>query len=284
MSWLTSAVLTFAIAQIAGSTPPSPQPMVIAHRGASGLAPEHTIAAYDLALELGADVIEQDLQVTRDGVLIVLHDEKLDRTARGPVENCTGPVQGRSLSELETCEFGTWFEDRVPGSGAQFADQKILTLEAVFERYRGRATFYIETKNPEQAPGVEQALLSLLATHKLLPGEGRVSRVILQSFSAESLRSLRSLQPDLPLVQLVGRRLGRPLDEALREIAEYANGVGPPRSQVDAAFIVAARKHGLFVHPYTANEPEEMSRLLDLGVDGLFTDRPDRLIEILREE
>jgi glycerophosphoryl diester phosphodiesterase len=257
--------------------------MVIAHRGASGLAPEHTLAAYDLAIELGADTIEQDLQVTRDGVLVVLHDETLDRTARGSAQNCTGPVHEKTLAELETCDFGLWFDDRVAGAGARFAGQKIVTLEALIQRYGTRVRYYIETKHPEHAPDVEQALLSMLADHELLPREGEEPRVIVQSFSSESLRSIHALQPDLPLVQLLEGDLDEPLDEEFGVIAEYAVGIGPPRSQVDSALMAAARRNGLIVHPYTVNERAEMIRLLDLGVDGLFTDRPDRLLDLLRE-
>ena len=280
-------VLTLGIGLVIGhcivcaSAPPGP--LVIAHRGASGLAPEHTLAAYDLAIDLGAGTIEQDLQLTRDGILIILHDETLDRTARGPAENCTGPVHQKTLAALQTCDFGVWFDDRVPGAGARFAGQRIVTLEALFQRYGTRVRYYIETKHPEQAPGVEQALLSLLATHALLPRQGEESPVIVQSFSAESLRRIRALQPDLPLVQLLDEDLETPLDEQFSVIAEYAVGVGPHRSDVDAAFMAEARRHGLIVHPYTVNEQAEMIRLLDLGADGLFTDRTDRLVELLRE-
>ena len=86
---------------VAGCAADAPRPVGIAHRGASAAAPEHTWAAYELAIEQGADYIEQDLHLTRDGVLVVLHDETLDRTARGPVASCTGPVYRRTLGELE---------------------------------------------------------------------------------------------------------------------------------------------------------------------------------------
>lgn len=276
-------VLVFAIATCIGCPAPPPEPMVIAHRGASGLAPEHTLAAYDLAIELGADTIEQDLQLTRDDVLVILHDETLDRTARGPAANCTGPVREKTLAELQTCDFGAWFDDRNPEPDVRYAGQGIVTLDALLQRYGKRVRYYIETKHPEHAPGMEEALLSLLATHRLLPIQGKQSRVIIQSFSSESLRRVRSLQPDLPLVQLLDDDLVAPFDEEFGTIAEYAVGIGPDRSQVDAAFMAAARRHGLLVHPYTVNETAEMVRLLEFGVDGLFTDRPDRLVELLRE-
>lgn len=276
-------VLAFAITLCIGCPSAPPEPLVIAHRGASGLAPEHTLAAYDLAIVLGADTIEQDLQLTRDRVLVILHDETLDRTARGLAENCTGRVHEKTLAELETCDFGAWFDEQHSGTDVRFAGQRIVTLDALLERYGKRVRYYIETKHPEQAPGMERALLSLLAAHRLLPMEGEESHVIVQSFSSESLRRVRALQPEIPLVQLLKGERSVPLDAEFGVIAEYAVGIGPDRSQVDAALMAAARRHGLFVHPYTVNEPEEMIRLLELGVDGLFTDRPGRLVELLRE-
>src|SRR5439155_1528352 len=127
----------------------------IGHRGASGYAPEHTFASYDLALKLGADYIEQDVQMTSDGVLVVTHDETLDRTARGPAEDCTGPVKTKTLAQIKRCDAGSWF-------GPQFEGERIPTLEEVFQRYGRQANYYIETKSPEIYPGMEEALLALL--------------------------------------------------------------------------------------------------------------------------
>jgi glycerophosphoryl diester phosphodiesterase len=116
---------------------------------------------------------------------------------------------------------------------------------------------------------------------KLMPSQGgRASGVILQSHSAESLRSLRALQPDVPLL---GGQLGGSLDEKFGAIAEYANGIGHPRSRVNSVLMATARRHGLFVHPRTVNESREILRLLELGVEGLFTDRPDRFLELIRK-
>ena len=112
---------------------------------------------------------------------------------------------------------------------------------------------------------------------------GSGSRVVVQSFHPESLRSLRSLlPPGFPLVQLLHGELEGGSDEVLASVSEYAVGVGPHFEQVDAEFMAAARRHGLVVHPYTVNDPLEMTRLLDLGADGIFTDRPDVLLELLR--
>ena len=132
----------------------------IGHRGASGTRPEHTFAAYDRALELGADYIEQDLQVTYDGVLVVLHDTTLNRTVRGPAENCTGAVDTKTLAQIKTCSAGAWF-------GAEWEGEKIPTLEEVFQRYGKTVNYYIETKSPDPEDKMEERLLALLDKYDL---------------------------------------------------------------------------------------------------------------------
>ena len=222
--------------------------LVIAHRGASGYAPEHTFAAYDLALEMGADYLEQDLQMTRDGVLVVLHDETLDRTT-----DCTGPVRAHTLAEVKEC------------------DERVPTLEEVFQRYGRTANYYIETKSPEIYPGMEEALLALLRRY----GVG----ALVQSFSAESLRRMHALEPSVPLVQLAPA--GHVPD--LVQVAAYAQALGPAASDVDAELVAAAHAHSLAVHAYTVDDEAEMRRLMALGVDGMFTNFPDRLAALRRQ-
>lgn len=256
---------------------------VIAHRGASWDAPEHTFAAYDLALERGADWIEQDLQMTRDGQLVVLHDDSLDRTATGPDARCRGLLRDKRLADLEACEVGSWFNREHPlRARGDFAGERIPTLDAVLARYAGRARFYIETKNPSEAPGMEDSLLVLLQKHRLVGRGGGEGRVIVQSFSAASLLRMHALAPRLALVQLMDERPpSGALEATLDSITKYAVGVGPSREFVNAAFVQAAQARGLFVHPYTANAEATMSFLLGLGVDGMFTDRPELLLRLL---
>src|SRR4051794_16825935 len=233
----------------------------IAHRGASGHAPEHTFAAYDLALEMGADYIEQDLQLTADGVLVCLHDEVLQRTAALPdrVADCT-------WDELRDLDVGTWFDPR-------FAGERIPTLEAVFGRYGQDARYYIETKEPDRADRMEERLLELLRAHDLLERE----RVFIQSFSAASLGRIAAAAPQLRLIQLFGDRGSEALREQLDEVAAYAFGIGPHRHSTDAALIEAAHAHALHVHPWTLDEPAELERARALGADGVFTNFPDRV-------
>jgi len=264
----------------------------IAHRGASGHAPEHTIAAFDMAWEWGVDYLEQDLQMTADGVLVVMHDDTLDRTARGPAELCTGPVSERTLAEIKQCDVGSWFNQRFADRAKpEFVGQQVPTLEEVFQRYGQRANYYIETKSPESAPGMEEKLLELLDRYDLRRGAVERRQVIIQSFSEASLRRIHALDPKLPLIRLfegpatlleAGEEPSLELRGKLDDITEYAIGIAPSRFNVDYALMRRAQKRGIEVHPYTVNLRLEMERLWNLGVQAIFTDFPDRLREMQR--
>lgn len=275
-------ILLMATLPAAAAAPGMPDgPINIAHRGASGHAPEHTFAAWDLARTMGADYLEQDLQMTSDGVLVVLHDETLDRTARGPVVDCTGSVREKTLEQLRRCEVGSWFNERFPDRArSEFARERIPTLEEVFQRYGTAVRYYIETKQPEEAPGMEEALLELMDRHGLTRGAEEAGQVLIQSFSPASLRKIHEMNPRLPLVQLLGSR-DHEILPLLDGIREYAVGIGPGFRGVTPEVVAAAKARGLVIHPYTVNEPADMEALLTLGVDGMFTDHPDRLAAIL---
>lgn len=251
--------------------------MSIAHRGASGYAPEHTMAAYDLALEMGADYIEQDLQMTSDGILVVMHDQSLDRTARGPAENCTGLVISKTLEQIKTCDVGSWFNEEYPDKARdEYVGLEIPTLEEVFQRYGKKVRYYIETKTPAAAPAMEGELLRLLDKYGLREPAVRKWQVLIQSFQPESLLKFHAMDAGLPLIQL-GFAGGA---EGLEAIAEYAVGVGPSFGGVDQSYVDKAHSLCLAVHPYTANEPEDIQRLIDFGVDGMFSNYPDVVREL----
>ncbi len=292
---VSSTTSTAASSTTTATTPPSDAPAtVIAHRGTSGLAPEHTFAAYDLALEQGADFIEQDLQLTADGVLVVLHDDTLDRTARGPADSCTGPVATKTLEQLRLCDVGSWFNEANPAlARPEDVGLTIPTLAEVVARYGTDVRYYIETKSPEAQPGMEQDLLAVLDDAGLTgtgaaDGSADGSRadlatapVVIQSFSADSLRLVHDLRPDLPLVQLVSVGAEDPLGpDRLDDIAGYAVGIGPLSALVDATVVAAAHDRCLAVHPWTVDDRAELARLFDLGVDGVFTNLPAVAIEV----
>jgi glycerophosphoryl diester phosphodiesterase len=256
-------------------------PLVVAHRGASYAAPEHTFAAYDLALSLGADYIEQDVHRTSDGVLVVMHDATLDRTARGPAGNCTGPVATKTLAQLKTCDVGSWFNTAYPQlADDDYAGAKIPTLAEVLTTYSSRARFYIEIKDPELYPGIEEDLLKTLHDAGTAPGASpAVPKVYLQSFSGVALKRIKVLAPAWPLIQLVGLESPDAIVPMLAQVRQYAVGIGVHKASVTAALVAAAHASCLVVHAYTVDDPAEMSSLLTMGIEGIFTNRTDLAID-----
>ncbi|HMI82765.1 MAG TPA: glycerophosphodiester phosphodiesterase [Polyangiaceae bacterium] len=250
--------------------PPGSQ-AVIGHRGASGYAPEHTFASYDLALTLGADYIEQDVALTADGVLVCLHDTTLDRTARGEAD-CEGAVATKTLAQLKNCDMGSWFNDAYPDRArAEYVGLQIPTLEEVFQRYGTTANYYIETKTIGTTAQMEAELVRLLNQYGLRDGAVTKHSVLVQSFDTESLQRVRMLDADIPLV-LLGAATGAQIQAA----TPYAFGIGPASGSVNAMLVDTAHGLGLAVHPYTVNENADLERLARLCVDGMFTNFPDR--------
>lgn len=286
-----AAALLVAAGPASAKKPPEDAPVLnIGHRGASGYAPEHTLPAYDLALKMGADYIEQDLQLTKDGVLVVLHDETLDRTARPTAESapgdCTGLVREKTLAQIKTCDVGSWFNETYPQyAQPEYVRLRILTLEEVFQRYRKSVNYYIETKSPESAPGMEEELLRLMDEYGLTERAAEKWQVLVQSFSPASLQKIHALNPELPLIQLFSSgETSQTIQARLDATSTYAVGIGPSKNDVDAALVEAAHARCLDVHPYTVNETPEMQKLVGIGVDGMFTNFPDRLETVLGKD
>ncbi|MRG27955.1 glycerophosphodiester phosphodiesterase [Laceyella tengchongensis] len=254
----------------------------IAHRGASGYAPEHTIPAYALGQKMKGDYIEIDLQMTKDGHLIAMHDETVDRTTNG-----TGRVKDMTLAEIKKLDAGSWFNEKYPAlANPAYVGLKVSTLEEVIHRFGRNARYYIETKAPEVYPGMEEELLRVLKRTGLINGRGRTNKVIIQSFSQESLLKVHQLNPRIPLVQLLWYETAgtaQITDEEIKNIKRYAVGVGPNYDKIDQAYVSKVRQAGLEIHPYTVNEPSEMKKLIRWGVTGMFTNYPDRLHRVLRE-
>jgi glycerophosphoryl diester phosphodiesterase len=277
--------------------------ILVAHRGASAYAPEHTRAAYELAIDMGADYIEPDLQITADSVLIALHDETLERTTnvaavfpdRFKEELIRNELVKRwyavdfTLDEIKQLDAGSWFDPK-------FAGERVPTFAEVIEIARGRAGIFPETKAPEvygdQGYDMERLVLRELQRVGLdVPNGIPGTPVLLQSFSPESLRILRQdLGVDLPSYFLVGRSddARRWLSsEGLAEVKEFATGISPSKDLLIAFPEIVPNAHaaGLPVIPYTiggrdgaefenyANETRYF--LFNVGVDGLFTNNPD---------
>jgi glycerophosphoryl diester phosphodiesterase len=277
---------------------PYTKPTLIAHRGASADTPEHTLAAYRLALTHGADFVEPDLQLTKDGVLVCLHDTTLDRTTdvkarypdRGRVANgkTTWPVVEFTLSEIKTLDAGTWKD-------ATYAGERVPTFQEMIDLVKGKAGIIPETKAPDVygslGLNMEKALMATLAKNGLAtPGADPKTPVIIQSFSQDSLKALRAEHAcKLPLVYLwSGANSPHSTPEGLKKVKSFADGIAPNKAVIQSRPGIVADAHalGMSVTVWTfragqtgthANVKAEMEYYLnDLKVDAVFTDHPDQ--------
>lgn len=229
----------------------------IAHRGASAQAPENTMAALEKAVELGADAIELDLHVSRDGELVVIHDVTLDRTTDG-----RGPVHTHSLQELKQLDAGRWF-------GESFAGQRIPTLAEVLDRFAGKVPLALEVKAGSAFfPGIEERVVSALREHQVL------SQVAVASFDHHALFRLKELEPCLRTAALL---VGRPMSMSAVAGPSKVDAMALECGLVTKTEIDACRASGLQLVVWVVNEPAQMRHFIDLGIDGIITDRPDLL-------
>jgi glycerophosphoryl diester phosphodiesterase len=276
----------------AGVLPPYAKPTCIAHRGASADAPEHTHAAYKLALEQGADFVEPDLQMTKDGQLVCLHDKTLERTtdvaakfpdrAKVVKGRKAWPVADFTLAEVQSLDAGSW-------KGEKFAGERVPTFRQMIDAVKGKAGIIPETKSAGASgkPGddMEAAVMATLKETGLdKPGADPKTPVIIQSFSAESLKKLRNSGCTLPLVYLFSE--GDTSPAGLTAIKDFADGIAPAKPLVLAKPQRVSDAHalGLSVTVWTcragqtgrfASVKDEMRHLLrDLKVDAIFTDNP----------
>ncbi|WP_081979842.1 glycerophosphodiester phosphodiesterase [Staphylococcus sp. ZWU0021] len=251
----------------------------IAHRGASGYAPEHTFYAYDKAhKEFNADYIELDLQMTKDGNLIAMHDEDVERTT-----GHKGRVEDYTTKELKQMDVGSWFNKKYPKyAKKEYKGAKIPTLEEILDRYGDNANYYIETKSPDVYPGMEEKLLHSLEKHNLLSDQKlNKGQVVIQSFSQESLLKVANMNNQIPLVQLVDEnKLSTFNSEDLKFISSYAIGVGPDYSDLDEQMVQKLHNYNLKVHPYTVNTEKDMQQMFNIGVDGVFSNYIDNYIKL----
>lgn len=251
------------------------KPLVMAHRGGQGLWPPNTIFAFNKAVELGADILEMDIHATADGVLVVRHDDTVDRTTNG-----SGAIRALTLAQIKSLDAGyTWSAD----DGESFAYRSlgitIPTLEEVLETFSDvRLNIDIKPPEPEVVPLFAQTLARY----------GRVDDVLVGSFHDDQLRRFRELCPQNATAAGVGEtRLFYGLN-LLRLGAVYqprANAFQIPEFSgrlhlVTPAFVRAAHAHNVEVHVWTVNEANDMQRLLDWSVDGLITDFPNRMLAL----
>ncbi len=294
-------------ASAAGYGPSAPHAIqVVAHRGASQDAPEHTLAAYRKAIEDGADALECDVRLTADGHLVCVHDRRVNRTSNG-----RGAVSTLELAELAALDFGSWKDpyeapdreagagtdaeadstadagpDRREGPAADPAERSsVLTLDRLLELVTSadrRVGLAIETKHPTRWAGqVEERLLESLRRFDLLggPGPGRPD-VRVMSFSARSLRRVRAEAPRVPTVYLMSYLTPRHRDGRLPAGVGVA-GPGIRILRANPGYVERLHRAGHRVHVWTVDEPRDVELCVRLGVDAIITNRPGQVLEQL---
>ena len=237
--------------------------LVIAHRGASGNAPENTLAAFKKAVAMGATFIETDLQLSRDAHFVAIHDATVNRTTNGQ-----GAVHDMKLAELRRLDAGSWF-------GSEFAGERIPTLEEILEfSKKTDVVFYLEMK-PFGSWGGEHALVGALRE------SGEIQRAVVISFDAEIVLNLRKIEPTLMTGLLYDGQLDNPLEKA---VAIGARQLVVRGDLVTPALLANARKKDLQVVCWTVNHSAHMRMLATAGVDGIMSDYPDRLAAATKRE
>ena len=255
-----------------------PRPLAFAHRGGALLWPENTLPAYRNAVDLGYRYIETDLHMTRDGVIVTLHDDTLERTTNG-----RGPVLELSLAELKSLDAGYRFSR--DGETFPYRGQGV-TVPTLAELFELAPDLRANVEVKQEAPPMVRALWELIEE------QGLHDRILVASFRDAVVREFRRLSGGRVATSAATRealrfwlasrlgleRLPRIEYDALQVPVRYGR-----LTVVDRRFVAAAHHRGLQVHVWTVDEPAEMRRLLDLGVDGLMSDRPDLLKEVLVE-
>jgi len=238
----------------------------IAHRGASGHAPENTMAAFRRAVELGARFIETDLQLSRDARVVAMHDFTLDRTTSGK-----GDVHQMSLEQLRALDAGAWFGDRTTKS---YAGETVPTLEEILDfGKQNDVIFYLEIKSG-QTWGIEHVVVATLRDYNAS------ARVVILSFDPATLATIQRLDSTM----MTGFLCEHPsADLVERTVRAGARQLVARGDLITPTMVEKAHRAGLQVVAWTINEVEQMQRLIAGEVDGIITDYPDRLLSLLQD-
>ncbi|GEP39738.1 hydrolase [Nocardioides psychrotolerans] len=247
---------------------------VVAHRGSSGAAPENTLAAVRLALRQRADVVENDIQRTADGELVIVHDTTLTRTTdveqvfpgRAPWN-----VGDFTLAEIKQLDAGSWFDPA-------FAGERVPTLREWVEAIGGRAGMLLEPKAPALYPGIDIELDKELRSMPAFRSALMRDDVVVQSFDHEWLHGYKDLAPDVPVGLLFGTR---PTSAQVTEAATWAEQVNPALGVSEQATIDQVHQAGMEIHVWTVNTGQDMRRAARWGVDGIITNYPQVLRDIV---
>lgn len=248
-------------------------PFVVAHRGASAARPEHTLAAYDLALKEGADGVECDVRLTRDGHLVCVHDRRLDRTSTGG-----GLVSTSTLAQLRELEYGAWHDSWRPDG--THGDTSLLTLDALVSLvldWRRPVKLFIETKHPVRYGSlVESKLLALLHRFGIAsPASADRSRAVVMSFSAAAVWRIRRAAPLLPTV-LLGNTARYLTSSAATAIGATAVGPSVAALRDYPQLVDRAAAQGRSVYCWTVDEYDDIDFCRNVGAAWIATNHPGR--------
>jgi glycerophosphoryl diester phosphodiesterase len=251
--------------------------LVIAHQGGDGLFPSNTLYAFQEAAKLGVDVLELDIHASKDGYLVVIHDDTVDRTTNG-----TGKVNNLTLAELKELDAGYHWSPERKGETFPYRDEGITipTLEEVFQEF---PDYRINIEIKQETPSIAQPLCDLILHYE------KQEQVLVVSFSDKAMNEFRASCPAVVTAgypseirtfyifhRLFLAGLYRPYADAF-QVPEYQDEL----HIVTKRFVDDARRKNIDIHVWTVDETEDMQRLIDLGVDGIMTDRPDRLLGLL---
>lgn len=270
---LTVSILSLS----AGSSSASPTPAVevVAHRGSSGAAPENTLAAVRSAIAQKSDVVENDIQRTRDGELVIMHDLTLARTTDVEQvfpDRAPWNVRDFTLAEIKQLDAGSWF-------APEFAGERVPTLAEWVRAVGQGAGMLLEPKSPELYPGIEIDLDKELRSLPEFTRALKADRVVVQSFNHVWLRAYKDRAPDVPVGLLFG---SRPTEVDIAAAATWAQQVNPALGAVDRATIDQVHAYGMEAHVWTVNAGADMRRAVNWQVDGIITNYPQVLRDILR--
>jgi glycerophosphoryl diester phosphodiesterase len=256
------------------TAPPAPDawkgkyPIIVtAHRGHSGEHPENTLASFRGAIATGADMVELDVHLTRDNEVVVIHDDTLERTTDGK-----GSVADKTLTELKALDAGAWFNPR-------FAGERIPTLAEVMDACRGRIRINIELKKGKHFPYTMEELAD--RTLAVVEKAGMTDQVLFSSFDPAAIDRIRDKAPRLPIAVITQKPWATPGEAGGGKRYPTINSSFKNLSEKNVRLAHAA---GLTVHAWTVNTPADMERVIALGVDGIITNHPDRLIDLLRRK
>ncbi len=236
------------------------QTKIIAHRGFSDIAPENTLIAFQKAIEIGADYFELDVHQTKDGILVVIHDNTVNRTSSN---NKTGKIRELDYSEILGVKVG--YSKKFD---AQFPDEKIPTLEEALQLAKGKIKVCVELKTDGIVNEVDKLIREL----------DMIEEVIIFAFNDKSLVNIKKLNPEVKTLLLKNYANIKTLD-FVKEINANAIGVGYD-TKITKKFVLYAHKNNIKVFKWTVNKEQKMKELIDLQIDGIITNKPDLALKL----